>query len=144
MPKLTFLACAALGIAACNDSSGIREPLPRPTVIDAQPREARVTCSPTLSGACALTITVVFRLPEDQFIWKAYLRFQTDGTELGVDRGYLLERKFGKGDQTDVSVVIPAEIPPTVVASGELSYSVRLVTGLGEESDPINLRVVIP
>jgi hypothetical protein len=131
--------------AGCNDSAGYSEPAPRPQIVGVQgPKDAVVTCDPkTTGGACPVAISVTFRLPEDQFVWKAYVAFQGDGSDDGVDRPYLLEYTYGRGS-ADVGVTINAGIPPTILNRSQLfSYSVRLVTGLGEESAAAKLSVSV-
>lgn len=131
--------------AGCNDSAGYSEPAPRPQIVNVQgPKDSVVTCDPKATGgACPLAISVTFRLPEDQFVWKAYVRFQGDGSDDGVDRPYLLEYTYGRG-AADVGVTINAGIPPTILNRSQLfSYSVRLVTGAGEESTAAKLSVSV-
>jgi hypothetical protein len=132
--------------AGCNDSAGYDEPAPRPQIVNVQgPKDSVVTCDPKATGgACPLAISVTFRLPEDQFVWKAYVRFQGDGSDDGVDRPYLLEYTYGRGASADVAVTINAGIPPTILNRSQLfSYSVRLVTGVGEESTAAKLSVSV-
>jgi hypothetical protein len=104
---------------------------------------------------------VIFRLPADQFVWKALVRFQGDGSDLGVDRDYsigtprvapdggplpdrIVAPTFGKGPDVDVPVAIDAIVPPTVLRNGALlTYTVRLLTGAGAESSPTPLTVSI-
>ena len=146
MRSVLVLAFGLSAIVACNESDGFTEPGPIPQIVNASgPAGAVVTCDPrTAGGGCPLPITVRFRLPEDQFVWKAYVRFQGDGSDLGVDRGYPLERTFGKGDSADVPVTVNASIPPTILRRGALfTYSVRLVTGTGEESATSTLTVSV-
>jgi hypothetical protein len=124
-----------LALSACNDSKGYSEPGPRPQIVDVT-APASVECNSALSGgACPLQIGVTFRLPEDQFVWKAYVRFQADGSDFGVDRGYLLPNTYGLGDTQDVVVGVSADVPPSLVGSETLHYTVRLVTGAGEHSE---------
>jgi hypothetical protein len=143
---MRWLLFAVALLAACNDSSGFSPPGVRPTIVKAAgPKDATVSCDPKeTGGACGLPITVTFRLPADQFVWKAYVRFQGDGGDTGIDHGYLLDRQFGKGEATDVSVTIQAAIPPAILRPSALfTYTVRLVTGAGEESDESTLTVSV-
>lgn len=111
----------------------------------AGPKDSVVACDPkVVGGACALPLSVTFRLPEDQFVSKALVRFQGDGSDQGVDREYLLDQVFGKGSATDVTVAVAANVPPTVLRTGALfTYTVRLVTGAGEESSAPTLTVSV-
>lgn len=132
--------------AACNDSKGYDEPGPRPLIISvAGPKDSIVQCNPEATGgACPVPVSVTFRLPEDQFIRKAYVRFQGDGSDDGVDRGYPLESAYGKGDAVDTTVTINAAVPATILRAPALfTYTVRLVTGLGEESSPTTLTISV-
>ena len=142
---LSALAAATL-LPACNDSSGAGEAGPRPVIANAAgPKDSVVACDPkVVGGACALALSVTFRLPEDQFVWKALVRFQGDGTDQGVDRAYMLDQTYGKGSTTDVSVAVNASVPPPLLRPGALlTYTVRLVTGAGEESAEARLTVSI-
>jgi hypothetical protein len=111
----------------------------------AGPKDAVVACEPkAVGGACPLAIRVTFRLREDQFVNKAIVRFQGDGGDVGVDRAYLLNATFGKGEAVDVSVTINANVPPAILQRGALfTYTVRLVTGQGEESATSTLTVSV-
>ncbi|MBX3213460.1 MAG: hypothetical protein KF850_15590 [Labilithrix sp.] len=145
------LAAALLFAAACTRSDGWYESGPRPHIVsvtgpslsDGRVRNT-VLCSPdATAGACPMTLGVTFRLPEEHFVWKALVRFQNDGSEDGVDREYLVEERFGGGD-ADVSVNVPAFVPPGLIRAGTLNrFSVRLVSGAGELSDPSTLAVTI-
>jgi hypothetical protein len=133
--------------AACNDSAEYHPPAPRPLIVGMTgPANSVVDCNPDrVGGSCPLAIAVRFRLPAEQFVWKAYVRFQGDGGEDGVDRGYLLTPTGGAGPDQDSNVTVNAAIPPTILRSGALfSYGVRLVTGAGEESAPSTLTVSVP
>jgi hypothetical protein len=141
-----FIAAALGCIVGCNTSNEYSEPGPRPQILNAAgPKDAVVSCDPaTVGGACPLPVSVTFRLPEDQFVWKALVRFQGDGSDQGVDRAYLLDQVFGKGSAKDVSVTVNANIPPNIVRTGALfTYTVRLVTGAGEESTVSTLTVSV-
>jgi len=141
-----LFACAALGITpACNGSDGYTEPGPRPQIVRMSgPQEGVLACDPsTVGGSCPLPIRVTFRLPEDHFVWKAYVRFQNDGSEDGVDRIYLVDPTYGRND-ADAEVTIPAYVPPTILRRGAtFTYGVRLVTGIGEESPMSTLTVSV-
>jgi hypothetical protein len=132
--------------AACNDSNGFTPQGPRPQIVTAVgPKDGIVVCDPaTVGGVCPLGINVTFRLTQGEFVTKALVRFQGDGSDTGVDRGYVLDHKLGQGDSVDVPVTINASIPPTILRRGALfTYSVRLVTGAGEESTPSTLTVSV-
>ena len=147
--NLLPLLCVIVGASAagCNDSKGYDEPGPRPQIVRVEGpslagTDARdsVACDPDVTGgSCDLPVTVYFRLPADQFVWKAYVRFETDGSDVGFDRAYLVERSFGLGD-AEQSVAVAARVPPNILRVGALlRYSVRLVSGSGEESVPVTL-----
>lgn len=139
------LLLAAFLVVACNESDVAHEPLPEPQIISVTgPKDGIVTCEPKAGGgACPIAISYVFRLPEAQFVQKAIVRFQGDGSDVGVDRQYALEPTFGKNDG-DVPVVVNASIPPTILRTGALfTYSVRLVTGAGGESPASTLTVSV-
>jgi hypothetical protein len=135
---------ALLAASACNDSSGYHEPGPRPRIVKVD-APTTVNCAPEdTGGACPIQLGVFFRLPEDQVVTKAYVRFQRDGSDYGVDRGYILPPTFGLGETADASVGIDAAVPPNLLDSGALfTYSVRLVTGLGEESPESTLTITV-
>jgi hypothetical protein len=136
----------ALALAACDDESTGAPPGPPPQIVAvAGPANGIVACDPAATGGtCALPITITFRLPEPEFVWKAYVRFQGDGTDAGVDRGYLLPYTIGKGG-ADVQVVVNANVPPNLLRRGALfTYSVRLMTGSGAESPSTTLSVSVP
>lgn len=143
--SIVALAGIATGIIGCNDSAGYSEPAPRPQIVGvAGPKDSVVTCDPSVTGGtCAVPVTVTFRLADTELVWKAYVRFQGDGSEEGVDRAYLLPPTYGRNAE-DVSVTVSAQIPPNILARSQLfSYSVRLVTGNGEESTPSKLGVSV-
>src|SRR5690606_16419496 len=99
-------------------------------------------------GNCPLPINVTFRLAEPHFVSKAIVRFQGDGSDEGVDRNYPIEDPFekgaGKGEGVDVSIVVDARVPGTILRRGALlTYGVRLLTGAGEESTPSTLTVSV-
>ncbi|MBX3221758.1 MAG: hypothetical protein KF795_14675 [Labilithrix sp.] len=141
----------SLASAACTRSDGWTEPGARPQIVSVTGPSLEggtvrntVECSAKNSGgACPLAVTVSFRLPEDQFVSKAYVRFQNDGSEDGVDREYLLEPRYGEGD-APVTVLVNAQVPPELIRVGALNrYSVRLLTGAGETSEPSTLPLSI-
>ncbi len=147
----SFTAAMLLAGPACTHSDGWSEPGPRPQVTrvvgpsinDGRTRDT-VQCSPKVSGgACPMTVTVYFTLPEDQFVSKAYVRFQGDGSDEGVDREYILEPRYG-GGVSEVGVAVSAIVPPSLIRVGALNrYSVRLVTGAGETSERSTLPLSI-
>ncbi len=141
---LVTCALAAL-VTGCATSSDYHEPGPLPQITNVTAPKT-LTCEQRASGgACPITISVKFRLPEDQFVSRALVRFQTDGSDIGVDRTYALEYVFGLGTSADVGVTIQAFVPPTVLRPGSAlyTYSVRLMTGAGEESVPTTLTVSV-
>jgi len=137
-----LLGTAALG--ACNESGPYVEPGPRPVIVgvegpsleDGGARDS-VACNVDSSdGSCPITLKVTFRLSPEHFVWKAFLRFDGDGNDTGIDRGYLVSPQYGVDGGTQ-TVEIRAAVPPTVLGRGGLlTYSVRLLTGAGQESDP--------
>jgi hypothetical protein len=134
----TILTVAfSLLASGCTDSSGYSEPGPRPQIVAiAGPPSSAVVCDPEQTGgACPLSIRITFRLPPEHFVWKAYVRFQGDGGDTGVDRGYLIPLTFGAGEDQDATVTVDAAVPPALLGQNTLlRYGVRLVTGAGEES----------
>lgn len=105
-----------------------------------------VNCAPVdTGGACPFSIDLYFRLPEEQFVTSAFVRFQRDGSDAGVDRLYKVkEIRNGQGDARDASVSIDAQVPPNLVGTGALfTFSVRLVTGIGEQSDESTLTLTV-
>jgi hypothetical protein len=142
----TPLFALVLAIAACDDEGTGAPPGPAPQIVAvAGPANGIVACDPAATGAtCPLAITITFRLTEPEFVWKAYVRFQGDGTDRGVDRGYLVPYTIGKGTN-DVQVVVNANVPPNLLRRGaQFTYSVRLVTGSGAESSSTTLSVSVP
>jgi hypothetical protein len=83
----------ALAAVACNDGTAVTDQAFQPQIVTVQgPPNGVVTCDPTtVGGVCPFGISVTFRLPKAQYVWKAYVRFHGDGSDTGVDRGYLLE-----------------------------------------------------
>ncbi len=130
-------------VSACNDSSEYEVAPPRPQITKVEgPTGNAVLCDPaTTGGVCPLAIKVTFRLPEDQLVTKAIVRFQGDGNDIGVDRAYALPVTYGKGD-ADVPLAFEALLPATILRRSALfTYSIRLVTGRGEESAATTLTV---
>src|SRR5512140_3814446 len=114
--------------AACKDGTDVTTSDLQPQIVTAQgPTNGVVTCDPTTAGGnCPLPSSVTFRLPKDQFVWKAYVRFHGGGSDNGADRGYMLGETFGN-DAPALVVTIPASIPPTIIRRGALfTYTVRL------------------
>ena len=161
---------SALGAVGCNDGKAVTDTELQPQIVTASgPANGVVTCDPLVTGGvCALPISLTFRLPANQFVWKAYVRFHGDGSDTGVDHAYLLRctdadagadagvgagcadhpsEIFGKGTlPTDpaVPVSFSAEIPPTILRKGALfTYTVRLVSGNGVESQASTLTVSV-
>jgi hypothetical protein len=143
LPAACLVVLAAWG---CNDSSDSTPPGPKPQIVTAVgPKDGVVGCDPTVSGGvCPLPITITFRLAEPEIVTKAFVRFQGDGTDVGIDHGYSLPNVPGKGENVDVPVTITSSIPPTILRKGALfTYSVRLVTGTGQESTPSTLTISV-
>ncbi|MBX3206571.1 MAG: hypothetical protein KF764_15975 [Labilithrix sp.] len=141
----------SLASAACTRSDGWTEPGARPQIVSVTGPSLEggtvrntVECKPEATGgACPIAVAISFRLPEDQFVWKAYVRFQNDGSEDGVEREYLVEPRYGEGD-TPVTALVNAQVPPELIRVGALNrYSVRLLTGIGETSEPSTLPLSI-
>jgi hypothetical protein len=154
---LALAFALALAGAACNDGTAVTQTAFQPQIVTAQgPQGGVVTCDPTTAGGnCALPIAVTFRLPQGQFVWKAFVRFHGDGSDDGVDHGYPLQAEpdagtsqvaglvFGNGD-TPVTVNVAASVPPTILRRGALfTYTVRLVSGNGVESQASTLTVSV-
>ncbi len=132
-----FALATLSAVPACNDSKGYDEPSTSLRIVGISgPKDNVVHYDPdSNSGACPLSLGIIFRLPEDQLVTRAYVRFQGDGNDVGVDRGFLVEHTYGKGPDTDASVTVNAAVPATIVRTGALfTYSVRLVTANGDES----------
>ena len=85
-----MVACATLvalvPMPACNDSKGYHEPSSTLRIVSVTgPKDNALTCdSRANTGACPFSVNVTFRLPAEQFVWKAYVRFQGDGDDVGV------------------------------------------------------------
>jgi hypothetical protein len=138
-----MLVLAAWG---CNDSSGFTPPGPKPQIVSAVgPKDGVVSCDPAVVGGnCPLPINITFRLAQGDLVTRALVRFQGDGSDTGVDRAFPLPNVVGKGESVDVPVTVSASIPPTILRRGALfTYSVRLVTGAGDESQPSTLTVSV-
>jgi hypothetical protein len=142
-----FFACACVAMAACDESNGDSAPRVRPQIIAASgPKDSVLACDPKASGgSCPLPISVTFRLPKDQFVWKALVRFDGDGSETGVDRGYVIPNTFGEGEGVDVVVTVNAGLPPTILQRGgpPFRYGIRLLTGAGVESTTSTLAISV-
>lgn len=132
--------------AGCTDSSAYSEPGPRPQIVSAAVASEAVNCAPAdTGGACTVNVSVKFRLPDDHFVTTGIVRFQRDGSDEGVDRFYpVREVKYGLGPATDAEVSVDAVVPPNLVGTGVLfTFSVRIVTGLGEVSDASTLTITV-
>lgn len=143
MRHLAPLALALIAVA-CNESNEVQDNPSPPTIVSVSgPKDGIVTCDPKVGGGvCPIAINVVFRLPKDQFVTKAIVRFQGDGSDIGVDRHYQVEPTFGQDG--DVPLTVNASIPPTILRTGALfTYTVRLVTGIGSESPASTLTVSV-
>ncbi len=143
----SVLALALFG-SGCNDSSGYSVPGPRPRIVSASVvgDTPVVSCNPEKTGgACPVAVNVTFRLREDQVVTTSVVRFQRDGSDRGVDRFYPLSYpEPGLGEATDRTIAIDAAVPPNLVGSGSLfTFSVRLVTALGEQSDESTLTLTV-
>ena len=151
-----MFACATLAATpGCNDSKGFHEPSSTLRIVSVTGPEGSVlTYDPeSNSGACPFSVDVTFRLPPEHFVWKAYVRFQDDGDSIGVDRAFDVVavgdggangRVFGAGPDTDVTVRIDTAVPPAVLRPNTLlTYSVRIVTGAGDESPESTLSLTV-
>ena len=141
-----FALATLSAVPACNDSKGYDEPSTSLRIVSISgPKDNVVHYDPdSNSGACPLPLGVTFRLPEDQAVSRAYVRFQGDGNDVGVDRGFLVEQTYGKGLDTDASVTVHAAVPQTILRTDALfTYSVRLVTANGDESPESTLTVTV-
>jgi len=141
----SLLSLAFVAAAACNDSSTYEPPGIQPQIITATgPTGATVVCHPVDSGGnCPLPITVAFRLPKDQFVTRAIVRFQGDGSDIGIDRTYSVDPASGN-DGADVSLTIEADIPATILRRNALfTYTVVLVTGAGAKSTASTLTISV-
>lgn len=142
-----FTLASSLFMASACDKGTYYGPQPRPTITKAALSGATtVNCWPgDTGGACPISVIVSFRLPEDQFITGGIVRFQHDGSDRGVDHFFPLpESRFGAGEDKDVSISIDTAVPPTLVGVGTLrTFSVRLQTGAGEESDESTLQITV-
>lgn len=140
------LAAAASPLFACDNSSSIVDPVGVKPDVKAVtgPAGGGVRCHPADTGGnCALPIKVTFTLPKGEFIAKAIVSFQGDGSDTGVDRYYAVPFTYGQ-DATEVTLDIDADIPTTILRQNALfTYTVRLVTGAGAESDVSTLTVSV-
>jgi hypothetical protein len=127
-----------------SSSSDYHEPGPRPQIVGIT-APSTVECTPECSGgACPLTIGVSFSLPPDQFVKQGLVRFQRDGSDIGVDRPYNIEPVYGVDLPGSVSATLSATVPANLVGTGSLfTYSVRLVTGAGEVSEATTLNLTV-
>lgn len=137
---------------ACDNSSSTYDPkLHDP---DFQPQIVSVTgpsglrCRPADTGGnCPLPIKVTFKLREGEFITKAVVAFQGDGSDTGADRYYAIPFTYGQGTAADSAAVtldIDADIPTTILRQNALfTYTVRLITGNGAESSVSTLTVSV-
>ncbi|MBX3225945.1 MAG: hypothetical protein KIT84_29785 [Labilithrix sp.] len=131
--------------AACDDSSAYEPPGIQPQIVTViGPAGATVVCHPVDTGGnCPLPITVTFRLPKEQFVTRAVVRFQGDGSDVGYDRIYAVSPTYGN-DGADVTVTVDADIPATILRRNALfTYSVVLVTGAGAKSPASTLTVSV-
>lgn len=151
--RSAFLALSLLGLAvlaasplfACDNSSSIYEP---PGV---QPQRVRVAgpgnvlCHPADTGGnCPLPLKVTFQLPQGEYIAKAIVTFQGDGTDTGTDRYYAVPYTYGQGDGVDITLEVDADLPATILRQNALfTYTVRLVTGAGAQSVASTLTVSV-
>lgn len=149
VPLFLLLAGLALRpvIACDNSSANIDEvdPAQVPQIISvAGPAGGGVRCHPADTGGnCPLPITVTFRLPKDQFVTRAVVAFQGDGSDVGVDRYYAVPNTFGE-DGADVVLAIDADIPTTILRQNALfTYTVRLITGTGAKSVVTTLTISV-
>jgi len=142
------LVLSSVLLLACNDSKEYVTPGPVPQITKVSgPAVASASCTPSDGGGggCGLMVTVQFRLADGSFVTKAIVRFEGDQNDTGVDHGYVVSPTVGKGDSTDVSVVVDAQIPATILRAGALyTYSIRLLTGAGDESLATTLSVSVP
>ena len=132
-----FALATLIAMPACNDSKGYDEPSTSLRIVGiSDPKDNIVHYDPdSNSGACPLPLGIIFRLAEDQLVTRAYVRFQGDGNDVGVDRGFLVEHTYGKGLDEDATVTVNAAVPPSILRTDALfTYSVRLVTANGDES----------
>jgi hypothetical protein len=161
LPALPALAASVFAIAVgCTDTSAdIDVTGPQPQIIAAVgPANGVVACNDpvvttdagtlvdageNLGGNCPISVKLTFHLPPGQFVNKALIRFQGDGSSDGIDRGFTLPQTFGQGT-TDVSVTVDAAVPTDILRRGALyTYEVRLISGAGAVSLPTTLTVSV-
>lgn len=146
-----FLALAATAAStslfACDNSSSTYEPPGvRPQHFNVTgPAGGGVRCHPADTGGnCPLPLKLTFQLPKGEFVAKAIVTFQGDGSDTGVDRYYAVPFTYGQGEGTDVTFDLEADIPTTILRQNALfTYSVRVITGSGAESDATTLTVSV-
>lgn len=147
---LVALGSTGAAIVACDNSSSTYDDEKydasfRPQIISVTgPVGGGVSCRPVDAGGnCPLPLKVTFRLPAGQYIAKAIVTFQGDGSDIGIDRFYAVPFTFGQ-DGTDVVLEIPAEVPTTILRTNALfTYTVRVITGAGSESIRTTLTVSV-
>jgi hypothetical protein len=152
---LTATVGATAVTAGCDNKSDIYEDKGvEPQIVSAAgPAGGAVTCHPVDSvvdgghigtgGNCPIEIQVTFHLPAGQFVDKAIVAFEGDGSDVGLERHYELANTFGQ-DNTDVLVKIPAEVPPSILRENALfTYTVKLVTGTGAQSVATTLTISV-
>jgi hypothetical protein len=144
---LGLAAAAASPLFACDNSSSIYEPpgVEPQRVRVVGPPGATLHCRPTETGGnCPLPLKVTFQLPQGEFIAKAIVTFQGDGSDTGVDRYYAVPYTYGQGDGVDVTMEVDADIPTTILRENALfTYTVTLVTGAGARSTATTLTVSV-
>ena len=77
-PQIVAAVGPPNGVVACNDPV---------LTTDAG---AIVDAGENLGGSCPIAVTITFHLPQGQFVNKALVRFQGDGSSDGIDRGFVL------------------------------------------------------
>lgn len=130
-PVIVAVTGPTNNVVQCNDPVTLTD---AGTLVD--PKE-------NLGGNCPIVLEITFHLPAGQFVNKARVRFQGDGSNVGVDRDYALPQTFGQ-DSADVKLTVNAAVPTTILRRGALySYEVRLVTAAGGVSLPTTLTVSV-
>lgn len=160
--RFLFLAAVpatvlAIAVACTDTSADVDVTGPQPQIVAAVgPNGNVVACNDPISdagttgdagqnvgGNCPIAIKVTFHLPAGQIVNKALVRFQGDGSNVGIDRDFVLPPTAGQ-DSTDVTVTVNAAIPTDILRRGALyTYEVRLVTGSGGVSQPTTLTVSV-
>lgn len=152
-----FAVAVLVAAPACNDSKGYHDPSASSLriVSVSGPRDNVVTYDPASnSGACPFSVNVTFRLAEDQFVSMAYVRFQGDGQDDGIDRGHgivwvnpeggIEGRAYGAGSENNVTVRVDTAVPPAILrTNAQFTYSVRIMTGAGDESPASTLTLTV-